>query len=136
MRVMLISERTPKEFQHVIRYNALDFHVMGAVRETPGIRAADIVEELGVAPTTLSSVVARLIQRGVLTREKSAEDRRAFALHLSEEGAAIANAIHAQDLHNMNLFLSALQPEEQQSLMKLFDKITTHVAELEKKVAR
>ena len=44
MRVMLISERTPQDFQHAVHFNALDFHLLNALRDTPGLRASALAD--------------------------------------------------------------------------------------------
>lgn len=131
MRVMLVSERTQPEHRHVIRFNALDFHTLGMLRQGVRVRASAIADELGIAPTTVSSVVSRLIKRGMITRTQSAEDRRAFDLSLTEEGRKIAEAIHRQDLRNMNLFLSALDDDDQNRLLDILGQVARRVAELE-----
>ncbi|MEL6463680.1 MAG: MarR family transcriptional regulator [Pseudomonadota bacterium] len=131
MRVMLVSERTQPEHRHVIRFNALDFHTLGMLRQGVRVRASAIADELGIAPTTVSSVVSRLIKRGLITRTQSAEDRRAFDLSLTDEGRKIAEAIHRQDLRNMNLFLSALDDDDQNRLLDILGQVARRVAELE-----
>lgn len=131
MRVMLVSERTSPEHQQVMRYSALDFHTLGMLRERSVLRASDVADDLGVAPTTISSAVARLVKRGLIARTQSDTDRRAYDLRLTEEGQQIAQAIHSQDLRNMELFLSALAPEEQETLITLLSKVATRVAALE-----
>ena len=131
MRVMLVSERTSPEHQHVIRFNALDFHVLGLLREHETLRASFVAEQLGVAPTTVSSVISRLKGRGLIERKQSTQDRRAYEIALSAEGARIAQAIHAQDLKNMGVFLSALPPDDQQKLIRLLGQVADHVGALE-----
>lgn len=131
MRVMLVSERTPADYQHAVRYNPLDFHTLGALRVSPGMRASDLATYLGVAPTTTSSVIARLIKRGLIEKTKSKEDGRAVALDLTEDGRALALTIRAQDIHNMELFLSSLEAEEQAEIIRLLGKVVTRVAELD-----
>ncbi|MEO0946510.1 MAG: MarR family transcriptional regulator [Pseudomonadota bacterium] len=131
MRVMLISERTPPENQHVTKYNPLDFHTIGALRVEPGMRSSALAERLGVPPTTTSSVIARLVDRGLVQRRQDAADKRAAALFLTETGAAMAQTIRGQDLRNMGLFLSALTAEEQNEFLRLLAKITDLVAKLD-----
>lgn len=135
MRVMLISERTSPEHQHVMRYSALDFHTLGMLREVPSLRASAVAEDLGVAPTTVSSVVGRLVKRGLIARRQSEKDRRAFDLTLTAEGRQIADAIHAQDLKNMRTFLSALQPADQAKLLDLLEQVARKVGSLEEAAA-
>ncbi len=131
MRVMLVSERTPKDFQHAIPYNALDFNTIGLLRVAPGLRASELSHHLGVAPTTASSVIARLAKRGLIERRKDARDGRAASLVLSEAGSALAQTLHQQDLKNMTLFLGALDETEQVELLRLLGKVTDLVTTLE-----
>jgi len=132
MRVMLISERTPAGYQHETRYNPHDFHTLGILRAEPALGATALAERLHVAPTTASSLIARLAKKGLIKREKSKEDGRAVALSLTPEGKRMADIIHEQDLANMAFFLSALDDEaEQDQLITLLQKVTRKVAALE-----
>ncbi|PJI92761.1 DNA-binding MarR family transcriptional regulator [Yoonia maricola] len=131
MRVMLISERTPSEHQHAERYNPHDFHTLGLLREAPGMRASTLTDHLGVAPTTTSSVIARLVKKGWVSRQKSTEDGRAVALSLTTKGRAMADTIHNQDISNMQLFLSSMTEKEQDQLIYLLGKVSDRVKALE-----
>jgi len=131
MRVMLISERTPPAHQHVIKFNPLDFDTLALVRRVPGVKASAVAAELGIAATTASSVIARLRGHGFLERRRCCFDRRAYELHLTDEGQRVANAIHTQDIANMGLFLSALTDAQQLKMIELLDKVVERVAALE-----
>ena len=131
MRVMLISERTAPEHQHIIKFNPLDFHTLGMVRAEPGVRASVVAGSLGIAATTASSVISRLINRGWIERKQCTGDRRAYELTLTEDGQHIADAIHDQDLHDMDVFLSALTVTEQNELIRLLGKVAARVEALE-----
>ena len=131
MRVMLISERTPQDFQHVVHFNALDFHLLNALRDTPGLRASALADFLGVAPTTLSSVIARMIKKGFVSRTQAKDDKRAYDLALTDTGQVIAEAIYTQDLKNMGFFLAALEDAEQDQFIDLLNKVRQRVEALE-----
>ncbi|WP_299208996.1 MarR family transcriptional regulator [uncultured Tateyamaria sp.] len=131
MRVMLISERTGPEHQHIIKFNPLDFHTLGMVRADPGVRASVVAGSLGIAATTASSVIGRLINRGWIERRQCTGDRRAYQLTLTPEGQVIADAIHDQDLTDMGIFLSALTVTEQDELIRLLGKVADRVEALE-----
>ncbi|MEO0389968.1 MAG: MarR family transcriptional regulator [Pseudomonadota bacterium] len=131
MRVMLVSERTGPEHQHAVRYNALDFHALHVLRVGQTLRASHLVDDLGVAPTTASSAIARLVRQGLIERRQNAEDRRAYDLSLTKKGLDLANTIYAQDIANMTTFLSALTEDEQTQLLDAFAKISARVAALE-----
>ncbi|QUJ75305.1 MarR family transcriptional regulator [Sulfitobacter albidus] len=131
MRVMLVSERTAPAHQHVVKFNMLDFQLLGALREAPSLRATALAERLGIAPTTMSSVIARLRGRGLLAREKSKDDRRAFDISLTTDGRRVADAIAQQDIANMRLFLSALPEADQDRLLHLLGQVAQRVQSLE-----
>ncbi|MEL7164226.1 MAG: MarR family transcriptional regulator [Pseudomonadota bacterium] len=131
MRIMLISERTPPEHRHVIKFNPLDFHTLGLVRRIPGVKASAVCAELGIAPTTASSVIARLKSQGLIERRRCCFDRRAYELHLSPEGQRVAGLIHDQDMQNMRLFLSALTDAQQSKMLELLDKVVDKVETIE-----
>jgi len=136
MRVMLVSERTPKDYQHAIPYNALDFNLIGALRDTPGLRSTQLSDMFGIAPTTTSSVIARLLKKGLIERKRSKEDGRASQLFLSKQGMVLAKTLYKQDIKNMELFLSALDSAEQQTLLNLLGKITNLVNSMDKTVSQ
>src|SRR5678815_5859209 len=50
--------------------------VIRLVGQKPGQTASDIASMLGKHPSTLTGVLARLEQRGLITREVDPEDRR------------------------------------------------------------
>lgn len=132
MRVMLISERTPRAYQHATRYNPHDFQTLGLLRENPGVRASTLTDYLGVVPTTTSSVIARLVQKGLVKKAKHPDDGRAVSLTLTDAGQALAETIYQQDLSNMTLFLSAMDEDEQDQLITLLGKVTERVTALER----
>jgi DNA-binding MarR family transcriptional regulator len=85
------------------RYAALDltpaqFSTLLAIRENPGRRQSDIAAALGVQRPNFVALMDHFERRGLATRVRSGEDRRANALELTEAGAALldrAIAAHA-----------------------------------------
>ena len=51
----------------------------------PGITVADAAQELRLAPNTVSTLVGRLTQAGLLNREKSARDGRTVLLSATDK---------------------------------------------------
>ncbi|HNR65009.1 MAG TPA: MarR family transcriptional regulator [Atribacterota bacterium] len=61
-----------------------------------------------VAPTTMTSIVDRLIKRGLLQRRRAQQDRRKILVTLSEEGRQFYERYHQNSLEFYSIFLSAL----------------------------
>ena len=61
-----------------------------------------------VAPTTMTSIVDRLIKRGLLQRRRARQDRRKILVALSEEGKQFYGRYHQNSLEFYTHFLSTL----------------------------
>ena len=58
-----------------------------------GLRLDEVAKGLGVTAPTASDCVAALVSKGLVTRDRSPHDRRAIALRLTAEGAAMADRV-------------------------------------------
>ena len=69
------------------------FAVLEAVSLRAGLTQTDLVKATGIDRSTLADLVARMAQRGLLSRERSTLDARAMAVRLTPEcEAALADA--------------------------------------------
>jgi DNA-binding MarR family transcriptional regulator len=101
-------DRSPSHLLHRALQLALDFYadeaapgaptqrqyaVLSAVAAKEGRTQTELVRATGIDRSTLADLVARMIAKGLLARERSSSDGRANAVHLSEAGrAALAAA--------------------------------------------
>jgi DNA-binding MarR family transcriptional regulator len=60
--------------------------VLAAVAQKEGAAQSDLVAATGVDRSTLADMVSRMIDKGLLARQRSATDARANAVHLTEAG--------------------------------------------------
>ncbi len=68
------------------------------ISHSPGCKQQDIGEALGLFRSNLVALIDDLTGRGLVTRAVNPDDRRSYALALSEAGAALmprVNAAHA-----------------------------------------
>lgn len=100
--------RSPSHLLHRALQHALDiyvdsagagaptqrqFAVLAAVAENEGLTQTALVRATGIDRSTLAELVARMIVKGLLARERSASDARANTVRLTEAGrAALADA--------------------------------------------
>jgi DNA-binding MarR family transcriptional regulator len=69
------------------------FAVLAAAGDHEGATQTDLVKITGIDRSTLADMVARMITKGHLERERSGTDARANAVRLTEQGrAALADA--------------------------------------------
>ncbi len=109
-------DRSPSHLLHRALQRALDiyaetagpaavtqrqFAVLAAVAAREGLTQADLVRSTGIDRSTLAELVARMLGKGLLARERSNEDGRANTVTLTDKGRlALAEAeprAHAAD---------------------------------------
>jgi DNA-binding MarR family transcriptional regulator len=87
-----------------------------------------LCEVSGIDRSTLADIVARLVQRGLLSRQRTRRDARMYAVRITEEGkrmleqaTPIAEKVDAA-------LLAALTPSEQENFNALLQKIVSRSA--------
>jgi len=69
--------------------------VMLALWEDSPLRVADLAARVSLEPATLSPLLKRLEQRGMVTRDRDPRDERALAVRLTPAGARVRGAAEA-----------------------------------------
>ncbi|MET8507761.1 MarR family transcriptional regulator [Streptomyces sp. NPDC004787] len=78
---------------------------------------------LGLAKSSLTGLVDRTAQRGLVRREPDPEDRRAVRIVLTEEGARIAGAFYEETCRRVDALPSGLDAEERERLAELLGRV-------------
>src|SRR6201992_4016293 len=68
------------------------YAVLSAVAAQEGLTQTDLVRATGIDRSTLADLVARMIGKGLLARQRSAADARANTVSLTEQGRAALEA--------------------------------------------
>jgi DNA-binding MarR family transcriptional regulator len=69
------------------------FAILGAIAENPGISQSGLVDLTGIDRSTLADIVRRMLDKGLVQRERTAADARAYAVKLTRKGANTLNRI-------------------------------------------
>jgi DNA-binding MarR family transcriptional regulator len=64
-------------------------HVLSYLRGYGPAPVGELVRVFGIKQSTLTSMLDRLEQAGLVRRELNPDDRRSFLVHLSDDGAAL-----------------------------------------------
>jgi DNA-binding MarR family transcriptional regulator len=73
------------------------FGVLVVIDDNPGMRQSDVCAGLGIQKANFVPLISELETRGLVVREPGANDRRAYALHLTPQGKALLR--RARELH-------------------------------------
>ena len=93
------------------------------IEANPGISQSAIAGALRFDRSTLVQIIDRLEDRGLVTREVSAHDRRSYALKLTEVGSETLAGLKSQALDHDAALAEDLSDQEREDLMGLLRRI-------------
>ncbi len=62
------------------------YAVLLTVSQNEGLSQTQLVERTGIDRSTLADIVRRMLKKGLLSRRRTREDARAYAVRLTDEG--------------------------------------------------
>ncbi len=94
-------------------------------------KVTDVADFLGVTNAAASRSIDRLVQRGLIDRTVSKEDRRAVDLTLTKESEALLERF--EEVRNRELLrvMGEFPPKKMLAAVSLLDELTVRLAELE-----
>src|SRR5476649_2753339 len=94
------------------------FTVLAAAGVTDGVSQSDLVRATGIDRSTLADLVARMIAKGLLERERSATDARANSVRLSAAGRAALSEGGRPAARSDAKLLGLLAPKKREAFLK------------------
>lgn len=141
-------DRSPSHLLHRALQRALDLYahaagpdavsqrqyaVLAAVAADEGLTQSALVKVTGIDRSTLAELVARMIGKGLLERERSAADARAKAVRLTEAGRKAMQAAAPRAAEADAALLKLLPSGKRNSFLSALGRIATPKAEKPKK---
>ena len=102
------------------------FAVLTAVNAYPGVEQGSLASSVALDRSTMASIVARLEDRGLITRERPAEDGRKRLLHLTEQGREVLAATDRKARDLDVLLMQGYDPEEEKVLLRRLTALSEH----------
>lgn len=127
LRALKIAETQVRVAHKDLNFVPADIQTLRFVSQHEACMLSDLAAHLGVVPTTASSVVDRLVDRGFLRRERPETNRRAVSLHLTDEGADAFGRIEEEELATMRIMLDALPEKDRDAFVRSMKRIADHV---------
>jgi DNA-binding MarR family transcriptional regulator len=91
--------------------------------------AADISRCLGVETSSMTRMLDRLEGKGLLTRKRSADDRRVIFLELTEDGKRQVSKVPYLIADSLNQHLRGFNKEEVESLKSMLKRIADNAGD-------
>jgi len=111
---------------------------MAQVQTVMTVRASDemtishLAAKLHVSPPSASNMVDRLVDKGVLLRERSKQDRRKVVVRLSEEAAVHAEGMERAVLAAFLDLVEKVGPETAEKWCEVLERVEQVLVESEK----
>lgn len=102
------------------------FKLLMTVRHGGETTVKDLAEKLGVSPPSVSVMVDKLVERNLLTRERSERDRRRVVIRVSPGESAYLNRIEEKMLRVFVQLVEDVGPET----AKKWEEVLTRVDEV------
>jgi DNA-binding MarR family transcriptional regulator len=84
---------------------------------------SELATKIRLTVSSATLIVDRLVERGLVSRHRSEEDRRVVRVALTDEGAALHHVIADTMMKLGRAILTVLEEREQDQLLSLFRKI-------------
>lgn len=121
------ARRLAREQCQKFGVTATQLSVLKLLYEIDALSLSELGRRIAAQNSTVTGIVDRMVQAGLVAREQSAADRRVWNIKLSARGQTIASQIDAAPWDLLRNGLGALTPAELETLVGLLTKIATHV---------
>jgi DNA-binding MarR family transcriptional regulator len=109
--------------------NLSDVTIVTLVAERPGCIMRDVAATLESPLSTATTVVDRLVRRGLIVRERDDRNRRVVRLRLTAEGDHLRQMFIEFQRRSSQAMLDALTPEERPLFLNFVEKIAAAAGE-------
>ena len=97
------------------------------IHEHPGINLIQLSSMLKVDKTTTTKVVQKLLDKGFITKEKDAIDRRSYNLYPTSKSIDIYNEIIAEENRNIDICFKGFDENQKETVYELVKKMRKNI---------
>jgi DNA-binding MarR family transcriptional regulator len=97
--------------------------ILRILGSSPAMTQQALAGALRILPSRLVALLDEVEERGLVARRENPEDRRSYALHLTERGRETLQAIGRVSKEHQRSLLGALSADEQTQLAELLQRI-------------
>jgi DNA-binding MarR family transcriptional regulator len=115
-RIRRVGRRRQGRPEELVRLAGAQLELVKLVRRSPGVSVAQAAAELGLAANTVSTLVRRLTDEGMLVRTSDPADRRIARLDLPEGLARRVGAYRDRRMVALAAAIGTLEPDEQATI--------------------
>ncbi|MGV2987858.1 MarR family winged helix-turn-helix transcriptional regulator [Vibrio sp. E150_011] len=126
----VVANHASKEFDKRLKEKGLTLALWPTLMclwEKEGITQREIAQMSKVESSTTTRTLDKLVALGLVERQADPESRRSFRIFLTAEGQALKNEVIHLPVEVNQQILSALNPDEQKTMIGLLQKMVAQV---------
>jgi DNA-binding MarR family transcriptional regulator len=130
-RIKLLSQLLSRQFQERLEpFGLTPFHwvVLCCLWKEDGLATSTIGERLQQVGGTLTGVLDRMEERGLVRRERDSRDRRICRIWLTEAGKQLEEVLPPISREIREQAMTGISTPEQQKLRQLLEKVITNLS--------
>jgi DNA-binding MarR family transcriptional regulator len=97
--------------------------ILRILNASPAITQQALATTLDMVPSRLVALVDEMEERGLIERRANPDDRRSYALHITEKGRSTLQTIGGIAREHSQALLAALSEEERRQLADLLQRV-------------
>ena len=98
-------------------------HLLTTIMDNEGIIQRDLAEVMDIRPSSLTEMLAKMIQDGLIARRQDEKDQRLMHILLTEEGRKVLEAVTESDDAVTESLFDCLSAEEASAMLVLCNKL-------------
>ncbi|PJK09281.1 MarR family transcriptional regulator [Lysobacteraceae bacterium NML120232] len=122
-----ISQSIAQLYAEQFQISITEWRVLAVLGRYSGLSANELAERTAMDKVAVSRALARLVERGLISRSTHDDDRRRSVLSLSASGKRIHAQIAPLALQMERKLLAGLSRDEKQMLDALLDKLAARL---------
>jgi DNA-binding MarR family transcriptional regulator len=99
------------------------YTVLHCAAVAQGASQTDLVESTGIDRSTLADIVRRLVERGLLARERTQQDARMYSVQVTDTGHEVLEKARPVMDASENRLLDAVGPADREAFVRALRKI-------------
>lgn len=107
------------------------FRLLFLIAENDGIIQRDLVEKMDVRPSSMTQMIAKMEQLGLVSRKQDEKDQRVMHIFLTEQGKTAVAESQKTSEKLVDTMFAGLTDEEVGQMLQLTEKLCTHLSAID-----
>ena len=124
------SRRITKELAKRADLTGPQLTVVKLLEQVGDLSLSELSDKIRAQNSTVTGIIDRMEREGLVTRERSKEDRRVVHIRLTAKGNALAADIPVEPMEIFKGALQSLSGQEMRDLMRIMTKVAKRVKQI------